>query len=57
MRSRLRELKNISQGEHARHRANTGFLWNLFASLIAYCLQPKKPSLHHSNDALCIGAA
>ena len=39
-------LKNISQVEHSRHRASTGFLWNVAASLIAYCHQPKKPSLH-----------
>jgi IS5 family transposase len=39
------QLKNISQVEHTRHRAFTGFLWNLAAALIAYCRQPKKPSL------------
>ncbi|MBC7807041.1 MAG: IS982 family transposase [Akkermansiaceae bacterium] len=38
--------KNISQVEHTRHRAFTGFLWNLAAALIAYCHQPKKPSLN-----------
>lgn len=40
------QLKNISQVEHSRHRASTGFLWNVVASLIAYCHQPKKPSLN-----------
>lgn len=40
------QLKNISQVEHTRHRAFTGFLWNLAAALVAYCLQPKKPSLN-----------
>ena len=40
------QLKNISQVEHTRHRAATGFLWNVAASLIAYCHQPKKPSLN-----------
>ena len=40
------QLKNISQVEHTRHRASTGFLWNLAAALIAYCHQPKKPSLN-----------
>lgn len=39
------QLKNISQVEHTRHRAYTGFLWNLAAALIAYCHQKKKPSL------------
>lgn len=40
------QLKNISQVEHTRHRAASGLLWNLFASLIAYCHQPKKPALN-----------
>jgi transposase len=40
------QLKNISQIEHTRHRADTGFLWNLLGALIAYCHQPKKPSLN-----------
>lgn len=39
------QLKNISQIEHTRHRSPLNFLVNLFAGLIAYCLQPKKPSL------------
>ena len=41
------QLKNISQIEHTRHRSPLNFLVNLFAGLIAYCLQPKKPSLNH----------
>lgn len=40
------QLKNISQIEHSRHRSPINFLVNLFAGLIAYCHQPKKPSLH-----------
>lgn len=43
------QLKNISQVEHSRHRAYTGFLWNVVAALIAYCHQPKKPSLHRTQ--------
>lgn len=39
------QLKNISQIEHTRHRSLTGFMLNLIAGLIAYCHQPKKPSL------------
>lgn len=39
------QLKNISQVEHTRHRAATGFLWNIAGALIAYCHQPKKPTL------------
>lgn len=40
------QLKNISQIEHTRHRSLTGFMTNVLAGLIAYCHQPKKPSLH-----------
>lgn len=40
------QLKNISQVEHTRHRSLTGFMTNLLAGLIAYCHQPKKPSLN-----------
>jgi hypothetical protein len=40
------QLKNISQIEHTRHRSPVNFVVNVIAGLIAYCLQPKKPSLH-----------
>lgn len=40
------QLKNISQIEHSRHRSFTNFLVNLVSGLLAYCFQPKKPSLH-----------
>jgi hypothetical protein len=43
------QLKNISQIEHSRHRSFVNFFVNLIAGLIAYCLQPKKPSLHIHN--------
>ena len=39
------QLKNGSQIEHSRHRSPINFVINLFAGLIAYCRQPKKPSL------------
>ncbi|AFY37022.1 transposase IS4 family protein [[Leptolyngbya] sp. PCC 7376] len=39
------QLKNISQIEHSRHRSPTNFCVNLLCGLIAYCHQPKKPSL------------
>jgi Transposase DDE domain len=39
------QLKNISQIEHTRHRSPVNFLVNLMGGLIAYCHQPKKPSL------------
>ena len=40
------QLKNICQIEHSRHRSPVNFLVHLVAGLIAYCQQPKKPSLH-----------
>lgn len=40
------QLKNISQIEHSRHRSVVGFMVNLLCALIAYTLQPKKPSLN-----------
>lgn len=40
------QLKNISQIEHSRHRSLVGFMVNLLGGLIAYCHQPKKPSLN-----------
>jgi hypothetical protein len=39
------QLKNIEQIEHTRHRSPINFGINLFSGLIAYQLQPKKPSL------------
>jgi hypothetical protein len=39
------QLKNISQIEHTRHRSFLNFMVSLLCGLIAYCLQPKKPSL------------
>ena len=38
-------LKNNEQIEHSRHRSFTNFSANLLAGLIAYQLQPKKPSI------------
>jgi Transposase DDE domain len=39
------QLKNVSQIEHTRHRSPLNFCVNLVCGLIAYCHQPKKPSL------------
>ena len=47
------QLKNISQIEHSRHRSRQrrasrspiNFCVNVLCGLIAYCHQPKKPSL------------
>jgi hypothetical protein len=49
------QLKNISQIEHSRHRSVTNFVVNLLCGLIAYCHQPKKPSLHR-DDLFAIAA-
>lgn len=39
------QLKNISQIEHTRHRSVWNFMVNILGGLIAYALQPKKPSI------------
>ncbi|MDH6069159.1 IS982 family transposase [Chrysosporum ovalisporum APH033B] len=39
------QLKNISQTEHSTHRSPVNFCVNVLCGLIAYCHQPKKPSL------------
>jgi hypothetical protein len=46
------QLKNISQIEHSRHRSPINFMVNLLCGLIAYCHQPKKPSLGLHRVAL-----
>jgi hypothetical protein len=43
------QLKNSNQIEHTRHRSPRNFLVNLLAGLVAYQLQPKKPSLHFTK--------
>lgn len=44
------QLKNISQIEHSRHRSSVNCFVNILGGLIAYCHQPKKPSIaiHHN---------
>ena len=46
------QLKNISQIEHTRHRSPINCFINIIAGLIAYCHQPKKPSLRLYPAAL-----
>jgi len=46
------QLKNISQIEHTRHRSVWNFLANILAALIAYSLQPKKPSIRREVRSL-----
>ena len=40
------QLKNISYIEHSRHRSMKGFMLNIIAGLVAYCLKKDKPSLN-----------
>lgn len=40
------QLKNISQIEHSRHRSPVNCFVNILCGLIAYCHQPKKPTMH-----------
>jgi hypothetical protein len=46
------QFKNISQIEHSRHRSPINFVVNVFAGLIAYTYQPKKPSLNLGESEL-----
>jgi hypothetical protein len=39
------QLKNISQIEHTRHRSIPNFLTNVFAGIVAYMFQEKKPKI------------
>lgn len=48
------QLKNICQIEHSRHRSPLNFVLHLMAGLIAYCHQPKKPSLHLDAEPLLV---
>ncbi len=48
------QLKNISQISHTRRRGVDNFLVNLVAGLIAYCNQPKKPSLNLRDKFLAL---
>lgn len=51
------ELKNVCQIEHTRHRSPYNFLVHLLCGLIAYCHQPKKPSLHLDRGLNALPAA
>jgi transposase len=46
------QLKNISQIEHSRHRSPINCLVNIVCGLIAYCHQPKKPSIALDHNLL-----
>ena len=38
------QLKNPHQTEHSRHRSINHFMVNIMAAVIAYCLNPNKPT-------------
>ena len=46
------QLKNISQIEHSRQRSPVNCLVNLVCGLLAYCHQPKKPSIALDHNLL-----
>jgi transposase len=48
------QLKNISQIEHSRHRSPANFLVNVLAGVLAYCHQPRKPSLQVTPEVLAL---
>lgn len=43
-------LKNVCHIEHSRHRSPVNFVVHLVAGLVAYNLQPKKPSIRFAQD-------
>jgi hypothetical protein len=44
-------LKNVCQIEHSRHRSPANFLVHLMSGLVAYAIQPSKPSLRMNSDS------
>lgn len=48
----LDQLKNISQIEHSRHRSPVNGFVNILCGLIAYCHQPKKPTIAIDHNLL-----
>ena len=48
------QLKNISYVEHTRHLSMNGFMINMLAGLIAYCLKKVKPSLDLNAEEIDI---
>ncbi len=51
------QLKNICQIEHSRHRRPFNFVVHLLAGLVAYCHQPKTPSLHLDHAVIALPTA
>jgi len=53
----LTNSKTLSQIEHIRHRSQVNAYINIIAGLIAYCHQPKKPSLNIISNCFLLLAA
>jgi hypothetical protein len=51
------QLKNVCQIEHTRQRRPMNFVVHMLSGLIAYCHQPKKPSLHLDPHRLTLPTA
>lgn len=41
------QLKNLHQIEHSRHRSVNNFMVNIMAAVVAYCLNPNKPTFRN----------
>ena len=41
------QLKNLHQLEHSRHRSVNNFMVNMMAAVVAYCLNPNKPTFRN----------
>lgn len=41
------QLKNLNQIEHSRHRSVNNFMVNMMAAVVAYCLNPNKPTFRN----------
>ena len=41
------QLKNLHQIEHSRHRSVNNFMVNIMAAIVAYCLNPNKPTFQN----------
>jgi hypothetical protein len=48
-------LKQDFNLEHTRHRSINGFFINIFSTLIAYAVRPKKPSLKFPDNLCLVG--
>jgi hypothetical protein len=50
------QLKNIAYVEDTRHRSVSGFMTNMLAGLIAYCIKEDKPSINLNEEEIYLMA-